>query len=300
LTNRPAWRQVERPDGARLEVVSDEGNKLPLLFHWGTPGAAVWFESLAAAARRAGLRLVTYSRPGYAASTARPGRSVGDAAADVVAVLDALGAETFVTMGWSGGGPHALACAALLPDRCVAATSLAGVAPYPAEGLDWLAGMSGENVEEFSAAFEGERALNPRLELMARDLETVQGADVATALGGLVSDIDKAALTGEFADTLAEAFRRSVSTGIAGWRDDDLAFARSWGFDLSTIHCPVAVWQGGQDRMVPFAHGEWLAAHIPTARVHLHPDEGHLSLGVAALDRIVADLAQLGRTGQSA
>jgi pimeloyl-ACP methyl ester carboxylesterase len=110
----------------------------------------------------------------------------------------------------------------------------------------------------------------------------------------------KAALTGEFADTLAEAFRRSVSTGIAGWRDDDLAFARSWGFDLSTIHCPVAVWQGGQDRMVPFAHGQWLAAHIPTARVHLHPDEGHLSLGVAALDRIVADLAQLGLTGQSA
>jgi pimeloyl-ACP methyl ester carboxylesterase len=128
---------------------------------------------------------------------------------------------------------------------------------------------------------------------MAKDLETVRGADLAAALGGLVSDIDKRALTGEFADTLAESFRRAVSNGIAGWRDDDLAFSKTWGFDLHTIRRPVAVWQGGQDRMVPFSHGQWLAAHIPTARVHLYPDEGHLSLGVAALDRIVAELAEL-------
>jgi pimeloyl-ACP methyl ester carboxylesterase len=277
-------------------VLAGDGGDRPLVFHWGTPSAAVWFDPLAAAAAKVGLRLVTYSRPGYAGSTTRPGRSVADAADDVTAILDALGADTFVTMGWSGGGPHALACAALLPDRCVAATSLAGVAPYPADGLDWLAGMSAENVEEFSAAFEGERILTPKLELMAGDLETVRGADLATALSGLVSDVDKAALTGDFADTLAEAFRRSVSTGIAGWRDDDLAFARNWGFDLETIQRPVAVWQGGQDRMVPFAHGEWLAAHIPTARVHLYPDEGHLSLGVASLDRIVAELAKLSTT----
>jgi pimeloyl-ACP methyl ester carboxylesterase len=156
--------------------------------------------------------------------------------------------------------------------------------------------MSAENIEEFSAAFEGERILTPKLELMAGDLETVRGADLATALSGLVSDVDKAALTGDFADTLAEAFRRSVSTGIAGWRDDDLAFARNWGFNLETIQRPVAVWQGGQDRMVPFAHGQWLAAHIPTARVHLYPDEGHLSLGVASLDRIVAELAKFSTT----
>jgi pimeloyl-ACP methyl ester carboxylesterase len=219
---------------------------------------------------------------------------VADAAADVTSILDALEADTFVTMGWSGGGPHALACAALLPDRCAAATSLAGVAPYPAEGLDWLAGMSTENIEEFSAAFEGEGALNAALFRMAKDLETVRGADVAAALGGLVSDIDKRALTGEFADTLAESFRRAVSNGIAGWRDDDLAFSKTWGFDLHTIRRPVAVWQGGQDLMVPFSHGQWLAAHIPRARVHLYPDEGHLSLGVASLDRILADLARLG------
>jgi pimeloyl-ACP methyl ester carboxylesterase len=285
---------VRRPDGGELEVLSEDSGDQPLVFHWGTPGAAVWFEPLATAAAYAGLRFVTYSRPGYAGSTPRPGRSVADAAADVAAILDALGADTFVTLGWSGGGPHAVACAALLPDRCAAAASLAGVAPYGGEGLDWLAGMGPENVEEFSAAVEGERALNAAVLKMAGELKTVQGADVAAALGGLVSDVDRRALTGEFADMLAESFRRSVSTGIAGWREDDLAFTRSWGFDLGSIRRPVAVWQGGQDRMVPFAHGQWLAAHIPSARVHLYPDEGHLSLGVARLDHIVADVARLG------
>jgi pimeloyl-ACP methyl ester carboxylesterase len=295
MTDRAAWRQVGRPDGGTLEVLSDDSGGEPLVFHWGTPCAAVWFEPLATAASKAGLRLVMYSRPGYADSTQQAGRSVAHAAADVAAVLDALGADTFVTMGWSGGGPHALACAALLPDRCAAATSLAGVAPYSAKGLDWLAGMGAENVEEYSAAIAGERALSAALQTMARDLETIQGADVAAALGGVVSEVDKLALTGEFAGTMAESFRRALSTGIAGWRDDDLAFTRSWGLDLANIRRPVAVWQGGQDRMVPFSHGQWLAAHIPTARVHLYPNEGHLSLVVASLDRIVADLAGLAR-----
>src|SRR5437660_2335451 len=145
-------RQVRRSDGAALEVLSDESDNEPLVFHWGTPCAAVWFDPLVSAASRAGLRLVTYSRPGYAGSTSRPGRTVADAAADVAAILDALGAGTFVTLGWSGGGPHALACAALLPDRCVAAASVAGVAPFTAPGLDWTAGMSPDNIAEFRAA----------------------------------------------------------------------------------------------------------------------------------------------------
>jgi pimeloyl-ACP methyl ester carboxylesterase len=289
---------VRRPDGGALEILAADSGDQPFVFHSGTPSAAVWFEPLANAASTAGLRLITYSRPGYAASTSRPGRSVADAAADVAVVLDALGVDTFVTMGWSGGGPHALACAALLPERCAAAASLAGVAPYAAEGLDWFAGMGPENIEEFSAAVEGDPALTATLLKMAGEFANVRGADVAAALGGLVSEVDKRAVTGEFADMLAESFRKSVSTGIAGWRDDDLAFTRSWGFELDTIRRPVAVWQGGEDRMVPFSHGQWLAAHIPTARVHLYPDEGHLSLAVAALDRIVADLAELGRAAR--
>lgn len=287
-------RQVELSDGRVLEVLSDgPEDGMPLVFQNGTPTAAMLFAPMVEIAAARGLRTVTYSRPGYAGSTARPGRSVADAVTDVAAILDALGADRFVTIGWSGGGPHALACAALLPDRCAAAVSLSGVAPYPAAGLDWLAGMGPENVEEFTVALEGEAALTPWLEEAATQLATVQGSDVAAALGGLVSDVDKASLTGDYAEFVAATFRRAVSTGVAGWRDDDLAFAKPWGFELDAIERPVAVWQGGEDRMVPMAHGEWLAAHIPGADKHLYPDEGHLSLGVSALDRVVDNLVEM-------
>jgi pimeloyl-ACP methyl ester carboxylesterase len=287
-------RQVELSDGRVLEVLCDgPEDGMALVFQNGTPTAAVLFAPLVEIAAARGLRTVTYSRPGYAASTAKPGRSVADAAADVAAILDAIGADRFVTIGWSGGGPHALACAALLADRCAAAVSLSGVAPYPAAGLDWLAGMGPENVEEFTLTLEGDSALTPWLEEAAKELATVQGDDVAAALGGLVSDVDKASLTGDYAEFVAATFRRAVSTGVAGWRDDDLAFAKPWGFELDAIERPVAVWQGGEDRMVPMAHGEWLAEHIPGAHKHLYPDEGHLSLGVSALHRIVDNLVEM-------
>jgi len=218
---------------------------------------------------------------------------VADAVADVQSILDELDADEFLTIGWSGGGPHALACAANLPDRCAAAASLGGIAPYPAPGLDWLAGMGAENIEEFNLALEGEAPLRPWLQEQAKMLADIQAADVVAALGGLVAEIDKVALTGEFAEFVASTFRRAVSTGIAGWHDDDLAFTRDWGFDLAGIERPVAVWQGGQDRMVPFAHGQWLAEHVPNARACLYRDEGHLSLVVRALDRIIDDLVAI-------
>ena len=261
------------------------------MFHSGTPSAAVPFAPLVEAAADAGLRLVTWSRPGYGDSGPAPGRTVADVAADTAAVLDELGVGEFVTLGWSGGGPHALACAALLPGRCVAAATLAGVGPYGADGLDWLAGMGEENVEEFSLALRGEDALTPWLREQARALAAVTAEDIARSLGGLVSPVDTASLTGEFAEYLAATFRRAVSTGVAGWRDDDLAFVRDWGFDLAAIDVPVSVWQGHQDLMVPPSHGRWLADRLPKARDHVHPGEGHLSLAVGAMDRIVADLA---------
>jgi pimeloyl-ACP methyl ester carboxylesterase len=173
--------------------------------------------------------------------------------------------------------------------------SIAGVAPYRAKGLDFLAGMGQENVDEFGAAVQGEAALTAFLDSAAAALGAVTGADVAQALGGLVIAADQAVLTGEFADHVAASLRAGVSTGIAGWRDDDLAFAKDWGFsfDGETPAAPVAIWQGDQDKMVPFAHGQWLAANIPGAHAHLLPGEGHLSLTVSSLDRILADLLDL-------
>lgn len=285
---------VELHDGRVLEATAaGPTHGMPLLFHNGTPTAALLFEPMVEIATARGLRTIAYSRPGYAGSTAQPGRTVGDAAADVTAVLDSVGAGRFVTIGWSGGGPHALACAALLPDRCAAAVSLAGVAPYGADGLDWVAGMGPENVDEFTLTLQGEAALTPWLEKESKQLASVQGSDVASALGGLISEVDRASLTGEFAEYMAACLRRAVSTGIAGWRDDDLAFAKPWDFELDAITRPVAVWQGGEDRMVPMAHGKWLAQHVRGAHSHLYPDEGHLSLGVGALARIIDDVVAL-------
>jgi pimeloyl-ACP methyl ester carboxylesterase len=286
---------LDLPDGRALEyVVEGPADGLPLVFHHGTPSAAVPFPLMTAAASAHGLRMVLHSRPGYAGSAPRPGRTVADDAADVAAILDALGAERFLTMGWSGGGPHALASAALLPDRCLGAATIAGVAPHRADGLDWLAGMGQENLDEFGAALAGEPALTAYLTEAAAGMAGVTGADIAAALGDLASDVDKRALTGDFADHLAENFRASVSTGIAGWRDDDLAFVADWGFPLDRFRVPVAIWQGAQDRMVPFEHGRWLAAHVTGAHVHLEPDEGHLSL-IDKLEMIVADLVRLAR-----
>jgi pimeloyl-ACP methyl ester carboxylesterase len=287
---------VQAPDGRALEaLVSGPDAGLPLVFHTGTPSGLVGLGPMAEAVAARGLRAVLYARPGYGGSTSQPGRLVADAAADVAAILDRLRIDEFITAGWSGGGPHALACAALLPVRCLAAASIAGVAPSDSPGLDWLGGMAPENVEEFRAALAGEADLTRFLEAAAGVMREVTGASVAEGLGGLVSDADKAVITDDFADYLAASFRAALSSGIAGWRDDDLAFSRDWGISLEALgHAtPVAIWQGDQDQMVPLAHGEWLAANIPLARARRQPGEGHLSLVTNRIGEVLDDLLAL-------
>src|SRR5918911_1176460 len=193
--------------GRELEVLRvGPADGLPFVLHLDTPSAAVDMPQLTRPARERGLRTVTYSRPGYAGSTPVPGRCVADAAADTAAVLDAFGLGRFVTLGWSGGGPHALACAALLPGRCLAAGILAGPAPHEAEGLDWLAGMGEENVAEVGAARAGQQELTPLLATRAAELADVTGGQLAAALGGLVSEVDTGALTRGIAGARAEGF----------------------------------------------------------------------------------------------
>ena len=304
----PERRSIGMSDGRVIEILTagpEDG--LPIVLHEGTPVGLALFEPTVRAAAIRGLRVVLTARPGYEGSTPRPGRRVADVAADVAEVLNVLGADTFVTAGWSGGGPHALACAAMLPGRCLAAASIAGVAPYGMPGLDFMAGMGPENVTEFTAALAGEAELTKVLDASVAELEGLTGAMVADALGGLVSDVDKAALTGEYADHLATALKASLNSGIAGWRDDDIAFTKDWGFSLGwdsplspatllgpeTEHAPVAIWQGDQDRMVPYAHGKWLAANTRGARAHLLPGEGHLTMTITLLGDILDDLLDL-------
>jgi pimeloyl-ACP methyl ester carboxylesterase len=288
-------RIIDLPGGRAADILLgglEDG--LPLVFHNGTPSGLVAWSASLEAARARGMRVVMVARPGYEGSTPRPGRRVADVADDVAAVLDALGCEAFVTVGWSGGGPHALACSALLGERCLAAATIAGVAPYPAQGLDWMAGMGAENVAEFGAALEGEAKLTAALEPEAAGLARVQGSDVVAGLGGLLSEADKAVLHGDFADYLAAMLRASVTHGITGWRDDDLAFTSDWGFALTSVG-RAAIWQGSEDFMVPQAHGKWLAKHIPHARARIRPGEGHLSLAVNHFSEILDELIELAR-----
>lgn len=281
---------IRTADGRTLEYLQVGPADGPaVLFHSGTPSATSEYTVISDAAHTLGVRVIGYSRPGYGESTERPGRSVADAVGDVTELLDQLGVAEFKAFGWSGGGPHALACAALLPGRCQAAALLAGVAPYPARGIDFMDGMGEENIAEFGAAIAGAEQLTEYLEPLLDELRRATGDTVAQGMDTVLSGVDKAALTGRFADELAAAVRRAMIHGVAGWRDDDLAFVQDWGFDPSRIEVPVAIWQGRQDKMVPFAHGQWLAAEIPTAQAHLYAEEGHLSLIMQA-ERILADL----------
>jgi pimeloyl-ACP methyl ester carboxylesterase len=282
---------VRATDGRELDVLRHgPADAFPLVFHCGTPNAPAEFPLLFDAVDSRGWQLVAHARPGYAGSSRLEGRAVADVAADVAAILDAFALDRFATVGWSGGGPHALACAALLPDRCTAAASLAGIAPYDADGLDFLAGMGQENVDELGAALRSREELEALLGPWAAGMAEIRGEGVAAGLGSLVDGVDAAALTGELAETMAQMIRRAVSSGAGGWVDDDLAFVKPWGFDLGTITVPVSIWQGAHDRMVPFAHGEWLVAHVAGARGHLFADEGHVSL-VQQVPRILEDLS---------
>jgi len=274
--------------------VSGPGDGLPLVFHHGTPGAATPIRALERAAHARGLRLVTTSRPGYGDSTRQPGRTVADVAADTAAVLAAIDAERCLIVGWSGGGPHALACGARL-GAAAAVLVIAGVAPYPAAGLDWMAGMGEENVVEFSTALRGEAELRPYLLKAAEQLREITADQIIASLETLLPDVDRAVLTGEFGDDMAADLREAIRVSVDGWLDDDLAFTRGWGFGLEEIQVPTMIWQGSADLMVPFAHGRWLASELPGASVHLEEGEGHLSVGIGALDRMLDELVSAGR-----
>jgi pimeloyl-ACP methyl ester carboxylesterase len=266
-------------DGRDLEVVLDGPEHGPVLvFYPGTPSAAVSCPLLTGPAARRGMRTVAWSRPGYGASTSRPGRTVADVVGDAVEVLDHVGVDSFITIGWSGGGPHALATTALLADRCRGAALIGGIAPHGAEGLDWTAGMGPENLEEFAAAATGTAAIEDFLRPLRGPVSAMTASHVADGLGELIDDVDRAAAGGELAAFLAASMRGAVAAGIDGWRDDDLAFVKDWDVDLSTISRPITIWQGVHDRMVPASHGQWLAEHIPGATLRLEPSDGHLSL----------------------
>ncbi|WP_170185697.1 alpha/beta fold hydrolase [Lapillicoccus jejuensis] len=284
------WHATTLEVGGRRLAVHDTGqtDRPALVLHAGTPSTFVTEPSLLEAADRAGVRLVTWARPGYRGSDRRPGRTVADVVDDARAVLDHLGIERCATLGHSGGGPHTLAMGALLPERVAAVACVAGVAPYDAPGLDWLAGMGESNVVEFGACLQGEEPLRALLQEWLPGLAHVTGAELVQEWRTLLPPVDVAVMTDELGEEFAAGTRWCLAGGIDGWLDDDLAFARPWGVDLGAMTVPVSVWQGSEDLMVPAAHGPVLVAMIPGAEARLLDGEGHLSIAAGKVDEQLA------------
>lgn len=257
-----------------------------VVFHSGTPGTRHLGPRALEPVERRGVELLVLDRPGYGTSSRLAGRRIADVAGDVAGMADLQGWDRFAVWGGSGGAPHALACAALLPGRVERCASVVGPAPFDADDLDWFEGMSPGNVEEFTLAIEGEEAYRPLVERLAR--ETVEAARRGKVPIPDVYDLpesDRASLLARMSDAgYMDRLVASNLDGVDGWIDDCIASTKPWGFDPSTITVPTSVWYGQEDVLVPSSHGDWLVDRIPGAERHLLP-RGHI-LEAAELDAI--------------
>jgi pimeloyl-ACP methyl ester carboxylesterase len=267
---------VRSADGRQL-AVRESGNPdgHPVVYLHGTPGSRVGPFPRAQVLYELGVRLISFDRPGYGRSDRLLSRLVRDVVPDVRAIVDQLGVERFAVLGRSGGGPHALACAALMPRRVTRAGVLVSLAPWEAKGLDWFAGMAESNVHEYTAAALEPESLIAELMQTAAKIKADPTSHVS-ALGPEMPESDRrvvadAGIRALLAKNFAEALRDSA----AGWIDDALAFCAPWGFDLADIKVPVLLWHGENDVFSPAAHARWLARQIPSAELWVRPDTAH-------------------------
>ena len=279
-------------DGRFLEFF-DNGiaSTSAIVFHHGTPAHASLSNSWLEIAAAQGIRALSYSRAGYGISDRNEGRTVHSNNGDIRELLDSFGIRDFVSIGWSGGGPHALATSTLNGNKGV--ITLASVGQYGVDDLDFLAGMGPENEVEFGEALKGEAQISAWMDANAEAFKSVTDTEIREALGGLIGDVDKKALDGVIADEYATATRKGLAVSFDGWIDDDIAFVHPWGFDLGAIQVPVLIWQGDDDFMVPHAHSYWLEKHIPTGTLHFVPGHGHISLIADYKNQIIEQAREL-------
>jgi pimeloyl-ACP methyl ester carboxylesterase len=270
---------LKRPDGRRIafEVSGDASDPLVVSIH-GTPGSRVGTHPVVD-----GVRVLSFDRPGYGDSDPQPVRDVTAVAYEVAALADHLGVDRFGVFGISGGGPHALACAAVLPDRVIRVASLVGPAPWEALGPNFTAGMSESNVTEFAAAAEGRDALAALL-----DPGSPLGSEqIMEMLATELPQVDAVLLEDPaFRENLAVSITEGLRNGIGGWLDDDLAFVAPWGFDPATITAPTLIWHGTSDVLVPIGHARWLHQAIEKSELIASPGVGHLA-AYAIQERVV-------------
>ncbi|WP_276971687.1 alpha/beta fold hydrolase [Ferrimicrobium acidiphilum] len=272
-----ALNQLKLSDGRRFEYFdSGPDRRYTVIAHHGTPGAGVPMNYELANAAELGVRLIFPTRPGYASSSRDPGRSVASVASDIKELLDYLEIATCACYGTSGGGPHALACGALLPDRVVAVASLSGVGAYGQDDLEFFEGMGDDNLDEFGLALQGADDLSQYLNQAREAMVAADVDSIVATMATLLTPVDVAAIR-HLGKEIVDDFDHALSNGIDGWLDDDLAFVKPWGFELDAMTTPVQIWQGDQDLMVPVQHSSWLANHIHSSELLRLPDEGHLS-----------------------
>ncbi|MCP2328828.1 pimeloyl-ACP methyl ester carboxylesterase [Hamadaea flava] len=292
-TRRAQPRLVPSPRGGVLSVeVSGAPDGRPVFLMHGTPGSRSGPRPRSIVLYRMGVRLISYDRPGYGDSTRVPGRLVRDAADDVAAIADDLGLATFAVIGRSGGGPHALACAALLPGRVTRTAALVSIAPPDAPGLAWFDGMAKGNTSDYEVADRDIALFTQRL-LERADHVRRDPRILMDALRGELRDsdlrvIDDAAFRRHITDTYVEAMRY----GGHGWVDDALAFRRDWGFELSGVDTEVLLWHGADDSFSPVGHTEWLASQLKQVEVQIQADTAHfgaMEILPQALAWVIAD-----------
>jgi pimeloyl-ACP methyl ester carboxylesterase len=282
---------VVTKDGRRLTVEEwGDPHGHPVFLLHGTPGSRVGPRPRGAVLYRRGIRLLAYDRPGYGGSDRLVGRAVGDAAADVGAVADALGVDRFAVIGRSGGGPHALACAALLPHRVTRAAVLVGIAPRDAAGLEWHAGMTPANRKAYAIADSGTDRLTEWYETRAAAARA-NPASMMAFLDPQLSAADRRVVSDFGIKTMLESnFVEAFRESAAGWIDDTLAFITPWGFDLDRIEAPVLLWHGTEDVFAPIGHSRWLAERIRHAAFVVSRGAAHFG-AVAVLPQVLSWVA---------
>jgi pimeloyl-ACP methyl ester carboxylesterase len=269
---------INSSDGRAIAIEewgAPSGNPVFLLH--GTPGSRFGPIPRPLVLYQLGIRLITFDRPGYGHSDRRIGRTVADVVADVVQIADSLELESFAVLGRSGGGPHALACAALLPGRITRAAVLVGLAPSEADGLDWFADMAESNVGAYQAARDDGVGVMARLTPMADQIRA-NPAQLVTNLYQELTQSDRRIVADVgIKRQLTRVYAEAVRLSADGWVDDLLAFAAPWGFEPDSIKIPTMLWHGADDTFSPVGHSRWLGEHIPSSVVIVERGSAHFA-----------------------
>jgi pimeloyl-ACP methyl ester carboxylesterase len=288
----PQTRQVTTPDGRRLRVEVTGDCRRVVVVQVGSPNAGLLYERWVQDAVARGLTLITYDRPGYGGSSPQPGRTVADCSADVRTISEALGFERCAVWGLSGGGPHALACGALLHDLVAAVATIGSLAPFDAPEFDYFAGMSDESREDVELFLSDRAEWERKGEGQRDDLLAMSADDLGEQWSANASPADGLVLHGEFGIWMHRSVQGALAPGVDGWMADNVASLSPWGFDPASISIPLKVWHSRDDRFVPFGHGRWLAEAIPGAQSALRDNDGHLAVVAERIGEVHEWLAQ--------